>query len=245
MRKTNKKLTAQEIDNAEIMIRIPDQEIYLMPDCAHSEYLKTTEGQLVAYSDINHEGKGAVIGRYRVITVDVVGAEKGFARDSEIFRTDELFDLEQKTFDYMEALYDLNSVGAAKPKFKKKVLEAINNRSGLGQNPSLLIVDRLEIYPEFRGRGFGNKILETLIRRFGMGKGVVAMRICPLQFEEPSQCPREQMYAELRDEEDSRVRLDLGSFKASEKVSVKKLADYYGQIGFQRVKGTDYMVKAN
>lgn len=50
-------------------------------------------------------------------------------------------------------------------------------------NFNLLILDRVELLPRYRGNSSGLIVLRSLIERFGAGAGVVGMKPFPLQFE--------------------------------------------------------------
>lgn len=110
---------------------------------------------------------------------------------------------------------------------------------------NLLILDRLEIYPNYRGRNFGNIYLLALIQNFGVGINMVALSAYPLQFESPSCTDVEFMHDFEIAREREKLRLRLDKFKGSRRASFQKLEKHYEKIGFQRVKGTDYMIKAN
>lgn len=159
------------------------------------------------------------------------------------FSAFDIFDEYQKTFDYMAALYDMRGVNKRDPSFKKKVLDAINcDPFVLSSN--LMIIDWVEIYPEFRGRNFANLAIKTMIRKFGRGMELVALCAMPLQFIESRELDEHTTVEEVEWFK-NRVRLKLNEFSSDMKKSKEKLASHYGQIGFWRVTGTDYMVKAN
>lgn len=229
-------MTATEIDEACITLHIPDSVCYVDIEDP-GDYLINTSGEVVAYRNLNPGEEGIVIGLFQVITVDVEGAQLGG------FDAFDVFDLEQKTYDYMDALYNLRSTNTSAARFKEKIINMIpyvTHRIG----PNLLILDRLEIYPQYRGRDFGNQVLKTLIKRFSVGNNLIALSAYPLQFEASSDRLPEDMDKEEIAQAEKRSRLELDKFKDSRKVSFKKLETHYAQLGFQRIKGTDYMIKA-
>jgi GNAT superfamily N-acetyltransferase len=100
---------------------------------------------------------------------------------------------------------------------------------------NILILDRLEILPQFRGRGLGLAVMSDLIKRFSLGAGLVAIKPYPLQFEFHSSDTESRTW---------RQELGLSGLCADEKLATQKLCDYYGRIGFRRLRGTPFMIRA-
>lgn len=101
-------------------------------------------------------------------------------------------------------------------------------------NFNLLILDRVEILPKYRGGGVGLLVLTALIERFGAGAGVVGMKPFPLQLE-----PKES-----RDSSAWAKRLRLDDLPRDEKKATKKLKRYYGKLGFVEMKSTPFMFRS-
>jgi hypothetical protein len=161
------------------------------------------------------------IGTFRAIYVDVVGAV------TEAESVHDVFDSDQTTLGYYEDLYEFDSVD-----FKQSIVKAACGDDYIWA-PSLLILDRLIIYPEFRGGSRGLLILRELIRCLRMGAGLVAMKPFPLQ--------NEAHFLDKRHAAE-REKLALDAFPQNQKQATAKLCRYYGRLGFKRVPRTDYMV---
>lgn len=95
---------------------------------------------------------------------------------------------------------------------------------------NLLVLDRLEILPEYRGHGLGEKIIRTLIRRYGQGAELVAIKPFPLQFEAGPPSP------------EFGARMQLGLFSQDQRLATRTLRAYYQRLGFVPVSRTDLMV---
>jgi hypothetical protein len=96
---------------------------------------------------------------------------------------------------------------------------------------NLLIVDRIEILPEFRGNNIGLECLRRCLQQYAHGCGVVALKCFPLQFEG----------AEL-DDPAWRRKMQMGKLSKDHKRSLAKLKKYYASLGFKIIPGTDIMV---
>lgn len=196
-------LTIEWSDNASV-----SEE--LSPD----NFIYEIEGQ-INITDDNHEN--CHVGNFTVIYVDV------FQAMNSDFDLGIIMDRSQRTWDYYESLfdgYDLNETIVNmfdEPIFKE----------------NLLILDRLEILPEYRGKKLGLKAMNLLIRRFSQGASIVALKAFPLQFESGV---KENLHA------DWNLRMGYGNMQKNEKMATSNLYKYYGKLGFQRVKKTQYMV---
>jgi GNAT superfamily N-acetyltransferase len=74
--------------------------------------------------------------------------------------------------EYWERLFDLETGN-----LKEEVLDEYEV-TGL----DLLIIDYVEVYPKFRGRGIGVSVIHRTIDLFGAGCGLIACKPWPLQF---------------------------------------------------------------
>lgn len=94
----------------------------------------------------------------------------------------------------------------------------------------LLIIDRLELFPHFRGKGIGLQAMKFLIARFRMGAGLVAIKPFPLQFEGGSQDAPEELRAR-----------GLDRYPANETTCNRKLRQHYRKLGFVAIPRTPFM----
>ena len=134
----------------------------------------------------------------------------------------DVFDGYSSTFSYYEQMY------TAQGEMRKKLVDLIGNEPF---HANVLILERLEILPKFRGRRFGLAILKTMIERFGAGAGIAALKPYPLQFE-MDLGPKDVAW---------KKELDLATFPKNQLRSTKALSKYYGRIGFKQLSRTPFM----
>ena len=89
----------------------------------------------------------------------------------------------------------------------------------------LLIIDYVEIYPEFRGLGIAESAIHRTIDIFGTGCGLVACKPWPLQFT-PS----------VANDQEALKRLAL--LKTSKGEAIRKLRLYWSRLGFWPLSDT-------
>jgi GNAT superfamily N-acetyltransferase len=177
-------------------------------------YMYVTEGTVVGTNEAEEE---AEVGRFRLSYIDVCGAMDVGA---SVF---DIFDYSQETCDYYSAIFDIETLGASArltKLFKDEIWPS-----------NVLILDRLEILPEFRGHSLGLVVMRRLIERFGAGTGVVAIKPFPLQHED------------AREEEQWRQRMKLDQLDKSLRRATAKLRWHYAKLGFKFMKGTPFMFR--
>jgi GNAT superfamily N-acetyltransferase len=180
-----------------------------------SEYLYLTRGKIVA---LDEYGKKMSTGRFQVYYVDVGAALNA---GTDIF---DVFDSHSSTVGFFDAIFNPETLDLS-----DKLDKLFKNSYGWG---NVLILDRLEVLPEFRGKNLGLVVMRRLIERFGAGAYVVGIKPFPLQGEGS------------RSEEDPwRSRLLLNSFDDDLKRSTKKLREYYAKLGFKAMRGTPFMFR--
>lgn len=91
-----------------------------------------------------------------------------------------------------------------------------------------LIIDRIEVLPAFRGRGYGLDAMKIIIAQLGGGCRIAAIKPYPLQFE-----PKESW----------QETLELHRFSDKKSKATKRLKDLYAGIGFKSVGRTDLMIR--
>jgi len=131
----------------------------------------------------------------------------------------------QTTVGYYEALYAADDL-----EYSDEVLSLFDH-DVLGTN--LLILDRLELLPRYRGQKLGLLIMRKLIRRFSADAGIVAIEPFPLQFEHEVSDGRERKWHD---------ELRLSDFPKDEERAIEKLRVYYGKLGFVGLEGSTYMI---
>lgn len=181
-------------------------------------FIQHIVGDVVATSDAGDE---VIAGRFGIFYIDIAGA---INEGMPVF---DVMDFCDTTSRYYGALFD------GSHEFNKAVKMA--TRDDLPEM-NLLVLDRLELLPQFRGRGRGLKILRQMIHRFSPGAGIVAMNPFPLQFERTK--------AEL-EASDWKRRMGLHEMPRRGKTeATEKLRQHYAQLGFRRIGRSTYMVRS-
>lgn len=180
-----------------------------------SHYTYVTEGTVLGTDE---DDRAVEAGRFRLIYIDVCAAMNAQA---SVF---DIFDCTQATCDYFSAIFDIETLdpsSALTHLFKEDVWPG-----------NVLILDRLEILPEFRGHNLGLVVMRRLIERFGAGAGVVAMKPFPLQRELTGQ-----------EEDEWRQKMRLDDFERNLPRATARLRRHYAKLGFKHMKGTPFMFR--
>lgn len=159
----------------------------------------------------------APAGRMRLFVTEFTAAEEAG------FGALDLLDLKASTEEYSVLL------GREAGNYSPAVLKMLGEEFVL--NHDMLIIDRLELLPAYRGRGLGLKCMQACIRHFGKACRIAAIKPFPLQFNQPDAQPSEW---------DTQLALD--SLSRQKRASMKRLKQHYGQLGFQHVRGTELMI---
>jgi hypothetical protein len=176
-------------------------------------YLTTITGEIFCFNnDMETKRKIGIIKGYYV---DIDNAM------SEGYGPFDILDLDGSTEPYYEAVFD-----DATNEFKATLGPDI-------YQSNLLIIDRVEIIPELRGRKIGLVAMYRMIRQFSHGCGLVTIKVFPLQFEHRGN--NEVVSKWFTD-------MKMGAFEKDEAKAVNKLKSYYRQLGFTDVKDSDFMI---
>jgi hypothetical protein len=140
--------------------------------------LRTTSGEHYAETDFVHSIRGRILidGERNAekdagyLTATLVQFDE--AMDYEITPDQLGDDFDGGISEYWERLFD-----PAEGRLKKEIQD---EHEPLGYN--LLIIDCVELWPKFRGRGVAKLATERTIAIFGAGCGLVACKPWPLQF---------------------------------------------------------------
>lgn len=196
----------------------------MLDDEDPSFYAPSIKGLIVALGE-DDEGEGVdpddgvIVGKFKAYYMDVGAAVNACASVYD------MFDARSSTFDYYGAIFQddrtLNFTDNLEKLFKHYAVWG-----------NILILDRLEILPDFRGRNLGLIVLRRLIERFGAGTAYVAMKPFPLQCESRS-----------RDQEPWDVEMQLTEFSKNTRGSTARLRRYYARLGFKAMKGTPFMFR--
>ena len=194
-------------------------ESYITEYSVPFDFIYETSGDLFAIDDNDDR---EFVGKFRVYYVDV---ERAISEGEPIF---EVLDAHSShVAEYFEPIF-----GSEAPDFSNHLLELLDHGI-FGSN--LLILDRLEMLPQYRGRGLGLSVLRHMISRFSSGAALVAMKPFPLQFE---------VVRAHEDENKWRDRMNLAQLPTNADVATEKLRQYYSKLGFLHLSGTPMMVKS-
>ncbi|MCA1602709.1 MAG: hypothetical protein LC776_14060 [Acidobacteria bacterium] len=138
----------------------------------------------------------------------------------------DVLDTYQHTMEYFDAVLQSNRAS-----FSDRLEKLLDYEVW---NSNLLILDRIEILPKYRGCGIGLLVLTSLIERFDGGAGVVALKPFPLQFES----------RECQDSSAWIKRLRLEDLPCDSLAAKNKLKQYHEKLGFVEMKSTPFMFRS-
>ena len=195
------------IESTKCLLVADDPGDYIYPICGQIAKMDNDE------SDI-------AVGKFRMYYVDIASAiNTGYINVFDIFDAHS-----DSTAEYYDSLFDPDTEGFSKN------LQRLFDYEIFEQN--VLIIDRLELLPGYRGKNLGLIIMRRLIQRFSAGAGVVAIKPFPLQFEQSTPDENKSGW---------NAEMQLSSFRETERDSVRKLQSHYGKLGFVEMKGTPHM----
>jgi len=195
------------VDSAMFLLEPDDPGDYIYPICGRITEMDDDE------SDI-------LVGKFRLYYVDIASAiNTGFIDVFDIFDAHS-----NSTADYYDSLFDPETAG-----FSENLQQLFNYEIF---EQSVLIIDRLELLPGYRGKNLGLIIMRRLIQRFSAGAGVVAIKPFPLQFEQSIPAENKSGW---------QAEMQLSTFRETERDSIRKLRSHYGKLGFVEMKGTPHM----
>lgn len=183
---------------------------------APHDFVYETSGDLFNLNELECR---EFIGKFRVYYVDV---ERAMNQREPIYHVFDSHSAELE--EYYEPIFESEGYD-----FNENLLEVVNHEVS---SYNLLILDRLEILPQYRKKKLGLTILHHMIERFSAGASIVAMKPFPLQFEP------------IRDEDKKkwRDRMRLDQFPTDKNIAIEKLYTYYRKLGFIHLSGTPMMV---
>lgn len=199
-----------------------EQELFAY-DEEPSAYLLHWTGRVIHWEE-NDETTAVKrpIGNFSAIFVNAAGAINDGV---SLF---DVFDTERTTFDYYQAMFD-----QATEDFTDQVVK-VAFRGDYALSPNVLILDRLTILPEYRGKGRGLMVLRGLMQYLGPGAGLMAMKPFPLQGESRPRSPEALAERQL---------LELDQYPGDMRKATSKLVRHYKRLGFIRLPKSPYMVR--
>jgi hypothetical protein len=131
----------------------------------------------------------------------------------------DVFDAHSQTLlEFYEVLFDHRT-----RELKESICE-------LSVGPDILIIDKVEILPDYRGSSLGLKAVRRTMEFLGGGCAVTALHAYPIQYDIVDKGWTNQMRPQ--------------DFKRDKRVAQKKLRDHWAQLGFERIGRTNYMAFA-
>jgi hypothetical protein len=183
-------------------------------------YLSEYEGEIRVGLEDDIDGC-RLAGRARLFIVNPDAAED----DDEAPSLFELLDLRGETVAYLPLL------NSTEPNLFSPAVRRIL-REDVVPSRNMLILDRLEILPEFRRQRLGLRYIRTAIKRLGPGCRIAALKPFLLQFERTLDDPDLEW----------RARMNLDLFSRETRSAQASLKEYYSREGFIPVRGTDLMI---
>jgi len=190
------------------MIEIKYSLNSFVPSDNPDDYVYDIKGDIY-WSEIDDTGKEIYqkVGTLSAYFVDIVSA-----MNDKVSFLDVMDAHSDNVYRYYELLIDKKEND-----YKDDLIEGQERPS----NFNLLIIDRIEITPKYRGRNIGFAAISNLIKVFGHSCGYVAAESFPLQFEAGN------------------AKNELSEDK---ELAILKLKNYYSKLGFKNIKGTDFML---
>jgi len=208
-----------DIDSIELVL---DEQVIPLHATLPEEFHYRLEGRIVDYTNpenIDHPlAEGTEAGRFRISIADFERAmEAGHAPVDVLDRN-----ADSRAF----ASIVLDRHGRPYSERLEPVLRYFTNGS------NLLMLDRLEVLPNYRGGGLGLLVMRALIQRYALNVAVVGLQVIPLQF-----CPR----PDAGDELGWWTRMGLDAAPRDQQAAVRKLKRYDSRLGFRAIRGTVFM----
>lgn len=160
------------------------------------------------------------IGHARVLVAEIERArEHGYGML-------EFFDVSSSSWPY-HVLFSQREAGSFTP--------AVNRALGIDEvySQNLLIIDRIEVLPRYRGKHYGLQAMHLILEHLSMGCRLAAIKPYPLQFEGANPLGESSAW---------RTKLQLESFPRHQASATRRLREHYARLGFVLVKGTPLMV---
>ena len=142
----------------------------------------------------------------------------------------EIFDDTGANWEVYEEVY------RCKPRIPRSARTALMVK-GVESNANILVIDTVDILPQYRGLNFSLIALRSLIHHFRLKAGLVVLLLLPGQFLRPDQVEHE-------DDEDPGwlPRMGLESFPTDLLESQTRLQRHFGKLGFAALPKTRFMI---
>lgn len=138
----------------------------------------------------------------------------------------DVLDADSKTAPFLALLHESEAGN-----FSSDVLGILKDDFAMSRD--MIILDRIEILPEFRGKRLAYRVTQGLVDRWAAGNRIVALKAFPLQFE---------FSTKKRSDKWGR-RMKFGALPKGRRKAAARLKKYYSNMGFVSVRGTDLMIR--
>lgn len=148
-----------------------------------------------------------------------------------IVKVDRIWNDDERLFDICDAhSQTLHEYSCALFNFKKNELkQSIDKQFGGLIARDVLIIDQVQIFPQYRGKGLGLAAVWRFMDTFQGACGLAVMQPFPLQ-SNPLLAKEQKWFDEM----------GMSAFEKDEKLALEKLRSYWGRLGFERLLRTKY-----
>jgi len=179
-------------------------------------HLHFLDGKIIYHYDDEEDGDGKekAIGAFRLTYIDSYSAlDRGISLC-------EVCDSDGDAYEFYEGAINFKN-----DEFNSKTKKVLGDE--IGDYGNVLIIDRIGICPEYRGRHLGLAVLRNLIQRFSLGANVVAIKPSPFEF---------------TSEHIKQNQIDWHNCDNENSVEAKSLSKYYQKLGFKKIPKSAYLV---
>jgi GNAT superfamily N-acetyltransferase len=169
------------------------------------DFITVYRGDVIAIGD-DDEQKIGIVSIYMV--------ERGRALDEGQSLFEIMDCLDADSYDCFENLFDSET-----EELKPQVTHLCSEDRQFQHD--LMLIERLELIPDYRGQGIGKAVALRVIQKLGTNCGVIACKPFPLQFAGLS----------AKDKQPT-----------GERAAQKKVREFWQVVGFVRLPGTEYYV---
>jgi hypothetical protein len=200
--------------NFNLPMPINNNEEYNDEDCIYS-----VDGAITTLND-NYEE--ILIGKVELIYCDL---ELGSNNECSPF---DIMDCHSETtLDCYHILFDETT-----EKLKSNIDTKLDVEDIPISNPNILIIDRIEILPEYRGKSLTKSIIKQSLTIFSNKTFVTILKSFPLQLE----------FFNSSEDNNWAKKMSLTLFDIKEEIAKENLMNYYKSLGFLQIDNTEYML---
>jgi hypothetical protein len=192
-------------------------EIGARDDGDPEEFLSHYEGEVKVYESEGDRSECAAR-----LSLFIVHAEAAHRAGVSLY---DVFDTDAKTEPYLALL------GNDEGNFSPAVLRVLKEEFAMNQD--MIIFDRIEILPKFRGKGLTHRVTEVCLDRLAGASRIAALKAYPLQFEPGAKKPSDAWGRRMR----------LAALTGTKSEATARLKKYYSKMGFVSVRGTNLMIR--